>query len=167
MMAGCTLNSVLLPCLATIVPGCDDSPADPEPFDVQDVQFAEELDVTVADLQQTASGLYYHDVVVGGGPRPDPRGVVVLHLTLWLADGTLIGDSRTDREPIDIDLGDPRTNLAPGLEEGLLGMHEGGLRILVVPPDLGYGGEGFEEGGIPPNAGLVFRLELVSVSATG
>lgn len=158
------LHGILFLFLVTLAPGCDDSPAEPEPFDVNDVQFAEELDVTVADLEQAESGLYFYDVVVGEGPQPDPDGIVVLHLTLWLADGTFIGDSRTDQEPIDINLGDPRTNLAPGLEEGLLGTNEGGIRILVVPPELGYGDEGFEEGGIPPNAGLVFRVELISVS---
>lgn len=161
------LHGILLPLLSlvTLVPGCDDSPAEPEPFDVDDVQFAEELDVAVADLQQTPSGLYYHDVVVGEGPQPDPEGVVVLHLTLWLPDGMLIGDSRLDGEPFDLDLGDPENSIVDGLEEGLLGMNEGGIRILVVPPELGYGDEGFETGGIPPNAGLVYRVELISVSS--
>lgn len=159
-----SLHAILLLLFpAALAVGCDDSPADPEPFDVEDVQFADELDVTVADLQQTASGLYYHDVVVGEGPQPDPEGVVALHLTLWLADGMLIGDSRLDGEPVELDFADPRTNPPQGLVEGLLGMNEGGIRILVVPPELGYGDEGFEVGGIPPSSGLVFRVELVSV----
>lgn len=154
-------RGALLLGLITLVVACDDSPTEPEPFRVEDVQFAPELDVTVEDLEETESGLFYHDAVQGEGPQPVAESSSLeLHLTLWLADGTLIGDSRTT-EPVTLDLGDPATNLPPGLEEGLLGMNEGGVRILVVPPELGYGAEGTEV--IPPNSGLVFRIELLSV----
>lgn len=154
----------LLLALALLGVACGDSPTEPEPFHVDDVQFAEELDVTVADLETRESGLFVHDVALGGEPAVDPEGSVDVHLTLWLPDGTLIGDSREQESPQSIDLGDPDTNLIAGFEEGLLEMNEGGVRVLVLPPELGYGAAGWPDVGIPPDSGLVFRLEVVSVT---
>lgn len=148
--------------LALLGVACGNSPTEPEPFDVDDVQFADELDVTVADLEESASGLHYYDVVAGEGPPVESQSTVDLHLTLWLPDGTLVGDTRSS-EPITIDLADSRTNLISGFEEGLLGMSEGGVRVLVVPPELGYGSQGYPPD-IPGDSGLVFRLEVVSVT---
>lgn len=148
--------------LAFLGVACGDSPTEPEPFDVNDVQFAEELDVTVADLEERESGLFVYDVVVGEGAAVDPEGTVEVHLTLWLADGTLVGDSRQDESTVTLDL---QGDLIPGFEEGILGMNEGGIRILVLPPELGYGQEGAPPN-IPGNTGLVFRIEVVSVSSS-
>jgi len=156
--------SLAVPLLALALLGvaCGDSPTEPEPFDVNDVQFAEELDVTVADFEERESGLFVHDVSVGDGAAVDPDGTVEVHLTLWLEDGTLVGDTREGGSPQTLNLQD---NLIAGFAEGILGMNEGGVRILVIPPDLGYGQQGSPPD-IPGNTGLVFRLELVSVGSS-
>ncbi|MFP3948924.1 MAG: FKBP-type peptidyl-prolyl cis-trans isomerase [Longimicrobiales bacterium] len=142
---------------------CGDSSTAPEPFSVDDVVFDDELTVDQADLQETDSGLYFHDEAVGDGPQPTAESIVSLHYTLWLPDGTLLADTRQEGERVSWDLA--TTGLIPGFEEGILGMSEGGVRILVVPPELAYGEAGTDDGAIPPNSGLVFRIELVAVDA--
>lgn len=157
-------SAFLLLGLGLAVVACGDSPTAPQPFDVQDVVFADELTVSQADLEETDSGLFYHDVVVGEGPQPTTESIVELHYTLWLPDGTLLADTRQSGQVPNWDLA--QATLIPGFSEGLLGMREGGTRVLVVPPDLGYGEAGTPDGAIPPNSGLVFRIELLTVTSS-
>lgn len=154
------LHAVLLLGLGLAGVACSDSPTAPEPFDVNDVVFAEELAVTVADLQETESGLYYYDVVSGQGPEATDQSTLEIHYALWLEDGTLLYDSREVGETEEFDLS--AESLIPGFEEGVLAMSEGGTRVLVLPPELAYGQSGTQ--GIPPNTGLVFRVELITVT---
>lgn len=156
------LHVLLFAGLGLLGAACSDSPTAPEPFDVNDVVFAEELSVTVADLEESESGLFLYDVAVGQGPQPDGQSTIELHLTLWLEDGTLVADSRGG-DPVEYMLSNPNLSFIPGFEEGLFGMNEGGTRIMVLPPELAYGQQGSGDA-IPPNTGLVFQVELITVS---
>jgi FKBP-type peptidyl-prolyl cis-trans isomerase FkpA len=113
-------------------------------------------------MQTTASGLQYDDTVSGTGKRAEAGALVRVHYTGWLYDGGAKGakfDSSKDRnDPFEFDLG--AGGVIKGWEEGVQGMQEGGTRILVIPPELGYGARG-AGGVIPPNATLLFEVELL------
>jgi len=108
----------------------------------------------------TASGLQYDDLRVGTGPSARFGTDVLVHYTGWLTDGTKFDSSRDRNEPFAFALG--RGSVIAGWEEGVAGMRVGGLRKLVVPPALGYGAWGAGDV-IPPDATLVFEVELLSV----
>lgn len=113
--------------------------------------------VYVGDIQSFASGLKSIEILEGTGASAVTGGTVTVHYTGWLLDGTKF-DSSFDR-------GAPATfslnNLIEGWKEGIPGMKAGGKRLLIVPPALGYGASG--SGSVPPNATLVFQIELISV----
>jgi FKBP-type peptidyl-prolyl cis-trans isomerase len=114
----------------------------------------------ISDLTTTDSGLQYKDVTVGSGAEAQAGNTVSVHYTGWLTDGTKF-DSSVDRgQPFSFPLGAGR--VIPGWDEGVAGMKEGGKRILVIPADLGYGANG-AGGVIPPDATLVFEVELLDV----
>ena len=110
----------------------------------------------------TASGLQFEDTVVGSGPEARPGRNVVVHYTGWLCENGEQGakfDCSKDRgEPFIFPLGGGM--VIKGWDEGVLGMKEGGTRMLVIPPALGYGARG-AGGVIPPNATLLFEVELL------
>jgi FKBP-type peptidyl-prolyl cis-trans isomerase len=108
----------------------------------------------------TASGLKYQDLVIGTGAEATVGRTVRVHYTGWLLDGTQV-DSSVGGQPIEFPLGTP--GIIRGWNEGLTGMKVGGKRKLTIPPDLGYGAEG-RPPRVPPNATLIFDVELVGVS---
>ena len=108
----------------------------------------------------TGSGLQYDDARVGQGTTARFGSDVVVHYTGWLTDGTKFDSSRDRNEPFGFALG--QGNVIAGWEEGVSGMRVGGLRKLVIPPDLGYGPWGAGDV-IPPDATLVFEVELLAV----
>jgi FKBP-type peptidyl-prolyl cis-trans isomerase len=108
----------------------------------------------------TPSGLKYIDLVVGTGASPAPGQIAVVHYTGWLTDGKKF-DSSVDRgQPFQFPLGQGR--VIRGWDEGVATMKVGGKRKLTIPPDLGYGAHG-AGGDIPPNATLVFEVELLAI----
>jgi FKBP-type peptidyl-prolyl cis-trans isomerase FkpA len=110
----------------------------------------------------TESGLKYEDLVVGDGEEATGRGCFVkVHYTGWLEDGSKF-DSSLDR---DDPFGFPLATgyVIPGWDEGITGMKVGGKRRLTIPSELGYGAAG-AGGVIPPNATLIFEVELLDVS---
>lgn len=110
------------------------------------------------NLQTTASGLQYEDMQVGTGPSPQPGQTVTVHYTGWLKDGNKF-DSSVDRgRPFEFTIG--QGQVIKGWDEGVMSMKTGGKRRLVIPPELGYGQRG-APGAIPPNATLVFEVELL------
>ncbi|MCA8997732.1 MAG: DUF1080 domain-containing protein [Planctomycetaceae bacterium] len=116
--------------------------------------------VEVLDLAiETSSGLRYVDLASGQGePVPgEVAGTVTVHYVGQLLDGKRFSDSRELGPPVTVGLKDAIL----GWEEGLRGMRPGGRRRLIVPPSLAYGSEGYEKL-IPPDATLVFEVELVS-----
>ena len=111
------------------------------------------------DLTTTPSGLQYKDLEVGTGAEARARQQVHVHYTGELTDGRQFDSSRGGA-PLDFRLGVGQ--VIQGWDEGVAGMRVGGRRILVIPPELGYGARG-AGGVIPPNATLVFDVELMDV----
>lgn len=114
--------------------------------------------------EKTASGLEYIDEVEGEGSAPTVGKTVQVHYTGWLEENGQPGkkfDSSVDRgQPFSFQLGMGR--VIRGWDEGVATMKEGGKRRLIIPPDLGYGARG-AGGVIPPNATLIFDVELLRV----
>ncbi len=108
----------------------------------------------------TNSGLMYEDLVVGDGAEAVQGKNVSVHYTGWLEDGTKFDSSLDRGQPFTFLLG--AGNVIQGWEEGVAGMKSGGKRRLVIPPELGYGSTG-AGGVIPPNATLIFEVELLGV----
>ena len=109
---------------------------------------------------KTTSGLEYVDLVVGTGAQPSAGQTVSVHYTGWLTDGRKF-DSSVDRgQPLVFPVG--RGRVIKGWDEGVGSMKVGGKRKLTIPPHLGYGAAG-AGGVIPPNATLVFEVELLGV----
>ena len=112
----------------------------------------------------TASGLQYEDTVQGTGPTATAGQQVTVHYTGWLYNDGVKGakfDSSKDRnDPFEFALG--QGMVIKGWDEGVQGMAVGGQRMLVIPPALGYGARG-AGGVIPPNATLMFEVELLGV----
>jgi len=110
------------------------------------------------------------DLVKGVGDEALPGMVVIVHYTGWLYDpaardhhGRQFDSSRDRRQPFSFPLGAGR--VIRGWEQGIPGMRVGGVRRLVIPPELAYGERGAGKGLIPPNATLLFELELLAVES--
>ena len=112
----------------------------------------------------TASGLQIIDTKVGTGASPEPGQICVMHYTGWLYENGQKGDrfdSSADRnQPFRFPIGKRR--VIAGWDEGVATMKVGGKRTLIIPPELGYGARG-AGAMIPPNATLIFDVELLSV----
>ncbi|MBI1397526.1 MAG: FKBP-type peptidyl-prolyl cis-trans isomerase [Betaproteobacteria bacterium] len=108
----------------------------------------------------TASGLVIEDVSVGEGDVAESGHQVTVHYTGWLTSGAKFDSSKDRNDPFVFPLG--RRHVIAGWDEGVQGMRVGGVRKLTIPPELGYGARG-AGGVIPPNATLVFEVELLAV----
>ena len=108
----------------------------------------------------TASGLIIEDITEGAGDEATAGQTVSVHYTGWLTDGTKFDSSKDRHEPFEFPLA-ARWVIA-GWDEGVQGMKVGGTRKLTIPPNLGYGARG-AGGVIPPNATLVFEVELLAI----
>ena len=108
----------------------------------------------------TDSGLKYEDVTVGEGAEAVAGKTVSVHYTGWLTDGQKFDSSKDRNDPFEFPLG--AGMVIRGWDEGVQGMKVGGKRRLVIPPQLGYGARG-AGGVIPPNATLMFEVELLGV----
>jgi len=117
-----------------------------------------------SQMTKTPSGLQYEDTKVGTGASPQKGQTCVMHYTGWLWENGAKGskfDSSVDRgKPFEFPLGQGR--VIKGWDEGVATMKVGGKRTLLIPPDLGYGARG-AGGVIPPNATLLFEVELLDV----
>lgn len=117
-----------------------------------------------SSMTTTSSGLQFEDTVVGTGAAPQTGQTCVMHYTGWLYQDGKKGakfDSSLDRgKPFEFPLGMGR--VIKGWDEGVASMKIGGKRTLIIPPALGYGARG-AGGVIPPNATLMFDVELLGV----
>lgn len=125
-----------------------------------DSAIAPALGVDLAKMTRRPSGLLVLERRRGSGAAADSGRWVTVNYTGWLADGTVIDDTRKEGKPRNVLLGHGR--VIPAWEEGLRGMRAGGRRLLVVPPALGYGTAG-RPGTVPSRATLVFDIELTKV----
>jgi FKBP-type peptidyl-prolyl cis-trans isomerase FkpA len=155
---------------ALALAACSDDPTSPPPIPIEETEFADELGIDLDQMTRLESGVYIQDIVVGEGLAPAEGDSVWVHYKLWLPDGFLVEDSREggNEEPVRLLFRPlPLGPLIPGWVEGVKGMREGGTRKLVIPSELGYGEYGVRDSRgnfvIPPNANLVFEVELVQV----
>ena len=109
----------------------------------------------------TASGLVIEEVLVGEGAEAGAGQTVSVHYTGWLTNGSKFDSSKDRNDPFQFALG--RGHVIAGWDEGVQGMKIGGTRKLTIPPALGYGARG-AGGVIPPNATLVFEVELLGLA---
>ena len=131
--------------LLEILPG---SPSDP--VEVSEDQFI-----------VTDSGLKYFDIESGEGATPQEGQVVFLHFTGWLEDGAKLGSTLESGQPIPYQLGSGE--LFPGFEEGISSMKVGGIRQMIFPPELAYGEAGTAGGQVPPDATIIFEVEVLGI----
>jgi FKBP-type peptidyl-prolyl cis-trans isomerase FkpA len=108
----------------------------------------------------TASGLVIEEVLVGEGAEASAGQTVSVHYTGWLTNGSKFDSSKDRNEPFEFPLG--ARHVIAGWDEGVQGMKVGGTRKLTIPPALGYGARGAGSV-IPPNATLVFEVELLGL----
>jgi len=107
------------------------------------------------------SELIIEDLTLGNGDEATRGKTVVVHYTGWLTDGTKFDSSKDRNDPFDFPLG--ASHVIRGWDQGVAGMKVGGTRKLTIPPEMGYGSRG-AGGVIPPNATLVFEVELLAVN---
>jgi FKBP-type peptidyl-prolyl cis-trans isomerase len=124
--------------------------ASPEPFD----KGAARVEIV------TPTGLRYTDLKIGQGQEAAEGKIVEVHYIGWLEDGKKFDSTHNCPRPLTFRMGTGDT--IKGLNEGISGMREGGKRRLIIPPELGFGKQG-GGGVIPPNATLIYEVELLSV----
>jgi len=115
--------------------------------------------VTLANPTVLPVGLKYIDSVVGTGASPTIDQQVTINYTGKLAANGLVFDSTVGKGPATFAI----KNVIPGFQEAVMGMKVGGKRTVYIPAALGYGASGTVGGPVPPNADLVFDIELIAV----
>jgi peptidylprolyl isomerase len=121
-----------------------------------------QLEEQTKDMGKTSSGLYYKIIKDGNDKKPNTGDMVSVHYKGMLLDGTVFDSSYEREQPIEFLLGTGR--VIPGWDEGISLLSEGASAKLVIPSNLAYGSQG-AGGVIPPNATLIFELELLSVKS--
>lgn len=151
------MHRVLVVLCVLVAAGCA-AAAEPGAISPESIAFAPALQVDLAAMERTSTGVYYRDLVVGHGP-PVRRGYrVAVHFTGFLPDGTQFEQMAAPVPPVEFELG--AGTVIRGWESGMVGMRVGGQRQLVVPAAQGYGSRAV--GRVPANATLVFVIKLVS-----
>ncbi len=129
----------------------------PDPVALESQVWASGLGISLGSFTRLGSGVYYVDTQVGTGATLTGSPTIRFFYTGYLANGTRFDTNVGAASPAQYGLGD----LIPGWTSGLQGMRVGGKRRLLIPSALGYGPSG--QGSIPPNANLVFDIELVTI----
>jgi FKBP-type peptidyl-prolyl cis-trans isomerase len=128
------------------------------PSDPATETFAASLNVDLSTMQKTQIGDYRKDLVVGTGALLDSLQTVQIHYSAYLVDGTLVDEFQTSPVPINL-----AVNATIGLADGMLGMREGGQRLIVSPSELAQGA--CPRGIIPGNSTLVYKVELLTIGS--
>jgi len=156
VLSGCTLDTFRSkPLESPAKAGSSPNIGSPE-----QVRFNPILGVDLTQMTRTPTGLYWKDLVVGTGAEAVTGSTVSVAYTGWLADARQFDSSKNAGKPYTFVLG--QGLVIAGWDQGVAGMRAGGRRMLVIPPELGYGATG-AGGLIPPNATLVFDVELRDV----
>ncbi len=114
-------------------------------------------------VAEAAFMMEIRDLIVGEGRVVRQGYTIKAHYTGWLEDGTEFDSSWRRNNPLEFQIG--VGNVIPGWDFGLEGMKTGGVRHLRIPARLAYGSGGSPQGGIPPNATLIFEVELIEIVA--
>ncbi|MFW5952249.1 MAG: FKBP-type peptidyl-prolyl cis-trans isomerase [Gemmatimonadota bacterium] len=152
------MTRLLLTAAAFVLTACATGPG-PGPEPVRQELLAPSLGVDLSAMERTESGLYVETLRPGDGRTAERGQQVLVHYEGFFADGRRFDSSRDRHEPLEIPIG--MDVVIDAWDEGIVGMRVGELRRLVVPPELGYGDRGAP--GIPPDATLVFEIELLGV----
>ena len=112
---------------------------------------------TAAVANTSAGQVIINDITVGNGLEVKTNQLVSVNYILSLSDGTVVQNSKDFGQPFSFTLG--AGEVIPGWEQGFAGMKVGGVRTIIIPPELGYGAQ--QAGPIPPNSTLVFTIELL------
>ena len=151
----------LLTVAALLLVGCESDSVGPRSVPCDD--FLMQFSSAPGDTVQAAGGLRYIDVRPGSGEIAVSGRAVEVNYSGYLLDGTRFDTScPTSRTVLQIALG--ASQVIAGFEIGITGMREGGVRRIIVPPELGYGNQ--PQGPIPANSTLIFDVQLVSVSGS-
>jgi FKBP-type peptidyl-prolyl cis-trans isomerase FkpA len=153
------MRNILVLCVLVFASACG-SPTEPDSrwARPENIEFASSLNVDLAAMTLTQSGLYWQDLVVGTGAAAAVGNTIRVHYTGWFPDGAVFENSRdVGNTYIEFPLGVGL--VIPGWDEGLIGMQVGGKRKLVIRPELAYGRSG--RGKIPPLTTLIFDVELL------
>jgi FKBP-type peptidyl-prolyl cis-trans isomerase FkpA len=154
-LGGRAARAVLTVGLLVGVAGCFGLGDSTNTTTLDDGEFAPSLGIDLATMNLSPSGLYWIDTQVGTGDEAVEGLTATVQFSGWLRNGVLF-----DTGEFTFFL-DPETNVIAGFLEGTLGMKVEGVRKLVVPPHLAWGPEG--NGVIPPNATVVFQIELLNL----
>ena len=155
---------ILLPLALTVAAcgGDENGPAEVVLQDPAQISYASSLGVDLSSMELQPSGLYIRELQNGTGDPTVAGDVMVVHYSGWVNDGTLFDSSRNPgRDPFTVRVG--AGSVIAGWEEGLLGMRVGGVRQLVIPPQLAYGTQSVSPL-IPPGSVLIFEIELLEVN---
>jgi FKBP-type peptidyl-prolyl cis-trans isomerase len=157
MVPGLRPLSCLLWLTAVLAAGCD-SPAalDDRWANPERLEFDSTLNVDLTQMNRLRTGLYWQDLTIGEGDTAKVGDLVRVHLTGWLPDGSEVQTTRGG-DPIQFKLG--AGLVIAGFDLGIPGMRIGGVRRLVIAPDLAFGKKGVVADGIPPLATLVYEVE--------
>ncbi len=149
-------NCSLVLCLVVLTSACakKDAPKQEEPTAAPATAATPQLGATVTELK-------IEDSKVGTGAEAVVGKSVTVHYTGWLTNGTKFDSSKDHGQPFTFQLG--AGQVIKGWDQGVAGMKVGGVRKLTIPPSLGYGANG-AGGVIPPNATLIFEVELLGVN---
>ena len=163
MLKKLLLIVVALFAVSAMAAGCGENTSDQENAseNAPAEQEATPQESTPATSTGDVTELVIEDVVVGTGAEAKAGDTVTVHYTGWLTDGTKFDSSVDAGQPFEFPLG--QGYVIKGWDEGVAGMKVGGVRKLTIPPDMGYGAQG-AGGVIPPNATLVFEVELLAVN---
>jgi FKBP-type peptidyl-prolyl cis-trans isomerase FkpA len=156
LLSGCTLDTVR----SKPLDAQSRTAANPNVGEPDQLTYNPALNVDLSLMAKNPSGLYWQDLVVGTGQEAVKGSVVAVEYTGWLADGRVFDTSKNTGKPYSFALGQRR--VITGWDEGVAGMRVGGKRLLVIPPELGYGQYG-AGGVIPGGATLVFEVTLTGV----
>jgi len=141
-----------------LMAACASTPWQGSLLDPAQLTFSEELGIDLSQMEQPEPGLYVLDAPVGVGAAASRTSRVWIHYVVWLPDGTVV-ETSVRGEPIHFRLGG--SEVIKGWNQAIPGMKVGGRRWLVVRPGLAYGSRG--SGEVPPNATLVFEVQLMNV----
>jgi FKBP-type peptidyl-prolyl cis-trans isomerase FkpA len=143
-------------CLLAGPPACAPTTGSLAP---ESINFAPALQVDLATMERSRTGVYTRDISVGEGPAVRRGHQVRVHYSGYLPDGTRFEQVVSPAAPIEFTVGE--RGVIPGWQTGILGMRAGGERLMVIPAEQAYGSR--QVGRVPPHATLVFMVKLVSV----